>query len=94
MNSKKGTPHKDQITSLKKIEGQVRGIINMVEEERYCIDILHQVKAVKSALSTIERNIADQHFSHCFEHALQSKNVKKSQEMLDELRTLLRTTIR
>ena len=94
MKSKKGTSHSSQTNSLKKVEGQVRGVIQMVEDKRYCIDILHQIKAIKSALSTIERNISDQHFSHCFESALQSKDSKKSQEMLEELRLLLKATIK
>ena len=94
MESIKGTSHSNQVRRLKKIEGQVRGIINMVEDERYCVDILHQIKAIKSALSTVERNIADQHLSHCFDRAIKDKDKKKGQEMLDEVRDLLKTTIK
>ena len=53
--------HKEQLPSLKRIEGQVRGLTKMIEEEKYCIDILDQVKAVKSAISTVEGNILKTH---------------------------------
>ena len=49
--------HRDRIANLKRIEGQIRGIIAMIEDERYCIDILDQLKAVKNSISSVEHNI-------------------------------------
>ena len=46
--------HKKQLASLKRIEGQVRGIINMIDDGKYCIDVLNQIKAAKSALVSVE----------------------------------------
>ena len=56
--------HKRHIASLKRIEGQVSGIIKMVESEKYCIDILNQVKAVKNSISSVERKILETHLSN------------------------------
>ena len=60
---KQGTCHGDQLKSLNRIEGQVRGIAGMIEEQRYCVDILQQIKAVKSALGSVERKIIDSHLN-------------------------------
>ena len=49
--------HKEEIPNLNRIEGQVRGIANMIDEEKYCIDILNQIKAVRNALTSIEGKI-------------------------------------
>ena len=89
---KKGTSHNDQIRALKRIAGQVSGVVGMVEDERYCIDILMQLKAIKSALGSVERKIIDNHLSHCVHTAIASKNSSKSEEMLEEIRELLKST--
>ncbi|KRP11125.1 MAG: hypothetical protein ABS21_01025, partial [SAR86 cluster bacterium BACL1 MAG-121105-bin34] len=57
----KHATHKDQLINLKKIEGQVRGLQAMIEEEKYCVDILNQVKAVKNALVSVEGKILKTH---------------------------------
>ena len=75
--------HKEQLPSLKRIEGQVRGITKMIEEEKYCIDILDQVKAVKSAMSTVEGKILKTHLKACVKGALSSD--KKFDEKVEEL---------
>ena len=81
--------HKDQLPSLKRIEGQSRGIRKMIEEEKYCIDILNQIKAVKNALSTVEGKILKTHLQACVRDTLSSD--KKFDEMVDEiLKTLKR----
>ena len=49
--------HKKQIPSLKRIEGQLRGIAKMIDEDKYCIDILNQIKAVSSAITSVESRI-------------------------------------
>ena len=74
---------------LKRIEGQVRGIHRMIEEDRYCIDILTQLRAVRAALRRVEDEVLGDHVSHCVEHAIASGNAddqrRKVQELLEVL---------
>ncbi|OUU74244.1 MAG: hypothetical protein CBC29_08935 [Methylococcaceae bacterium TMED69] len=62
--------HKDKLPSIKRIEGQVKGIAKMVEEERYCIDILNQIKAIKNSISAVERKILQTHLRGCVKNSL------------------------
>ncbi len=65
--------HKTSLVKrLHRIEGQVRGIEKMVEEDRYCIDILTQISAVSTALESVAYKILDDHVNHCVAHALAS----------------------
>ena len=57
---------------LNRIEGQVRGLAKMVDEDRYCIDIVTQISAVRSALRRVEEEILKDHVAHCVEHAINS----------------------
>ena len=66
--------HNKQIASLKRVEGQIRGIINMVIEEKYCVDILYQIKAAKSALVSVESKILENHIESCVKNSLRKKN--------------------
>ncbi len=77
--------HKDKLNRLKRIEGQVRGIANMVEEDRYCIDILTQMQAVKSALSRVEDQILKDHAACCVAEAISSGDETEQKEKFDEL---------
>ena len=63
--------HEKQLPSLKRIEGQVRGVTKMIEEKKYCIDILNQIKAVKNALSTVEGKIVRSHLQAFVKDALE-----------------------
>ena len=80
--------HKEQLPSLRRIEGQVRGITKMIEEEKYCIDILDQVRAVKNALASVEGKVLKVHLKACVKDALRSnKNFdKKVDEVLKTLK--------
>ena len=62
--------HKSQTASLKRIEGQIRGIIKMVESGKYCVDVLTQIKAAKGALVTVEAKILQRHIESCIKNAL------------------------
>ncbi|NHK29684.1 metal-sensitive transcriptional regulator [Parvularcula flava] len=73
------------ITRLRRIEGQVRGITKMLEEDRYCIDILHQMQAVKAALARAESEILKDHASHCVEDAIRSGNSEEQRGKVAEL---------
>ncbi len=55
---------------LRRIEGQVRGIARMIDEEKYCIDVLTQISAVNSALQSVALGLLDEHLSHCVSHAV------------------------
>jgi DNA-binding FrmR family transcriptional regulator len=87
---------KDELTKrLHRIEGQVRGIERMVDEDRYCIDILTQVGAVKTALESLAFELLDDHVSHCVTEALASGDVEtasaKSQELLAAVQRFAKT---
>lgn len=62
--------HKDQLINLKKIEGQVRGLQAMIGEEKYCVDILNQIKAVKNAIISVEGKILKVHLRACIRGSL------------------------
>ena len=62
--------HKEQLINLKKIEGQVRGLQSMIDDEKYCIDILNQLKAVKNALVSVEGKILKSHLRACVKDSL------------------------
>lgn len=70
---------------LARIEGQVRGISKMLAEERYCIDIITQIDAVKAALNRVEDEILRDHVSHCVEHAIASGNKADQRQKIAEL---------
>ena len=90
--AKKGAAHTAQKTQLKRVEGQIRGIINMVEEQRYCMDILTQIKAAKASLATIERKIINEHLGHCVHKAIHSNDMDTADAMLEEIKGILKTT--
>ena len=70
---------------LTRIEGQVRGLAKMVEGDRYCIDIVTQIAAVRAALRRLEEEILRDHVSHCVEHAINSGNKTDQRRKIEEL---------
>jgi DNA-binding FrmR family transcriptional regulator len=80
---------------LHRIEGQVRGIERMVEDDRYCIDILTQIAAVNTALESLAFKVLDDHVNHCVTDALSSGDPKvaaqKSKELLEAVQRFART---
>ncbi len=88
---KKGTSHQAQVKQLKRIAGQVRGVTEMIEAERYCVDILTQLKAIRASIHAVERKIVDSHLDHCVQTAISSKDSQESLEMVEEIRGLLRS---
>ena len=75
--------HKDQLASINRIEGQIRGVAKMIKEEKYCIDIINQIKAIRSAVSTVEGNILKKHLKACVKDTLNSE--EDFDEKVDEL---------
>lgn len=82
------------VTRLKRIEGQVRGLQKMVEEDRYCADILVQIASVHEALRAVSREIMRHHLKHCASDAIRSKDTERSEAMYDELIELMYKHVR
>ena len=74
---------------LSRIEGQVRGVAKMVNEDRYCVDIVRQVQAIKAALSSLETVMLDDHLENCVESALKGNSLKARREKVEELVAVL-----
>jgi DNA-binding FrmR family transcriptional regulator len=78
---------------LKRIEGQVGGVVRMVEDNRYCIDLLTQISAVRAALHKVEEEILRDHLNHCVAEAFASGHVGDQRDKVEELvQTLGRMT--
>jgi DNA-binding FrmR family transcriptional regulator len=77
------------IKRLSRIEGQVRGLSRMVEEGRYCIDIVTQISAVRAALRRVEQEVLRDHVGHCVKHAMQSDDIEDQNRKIKELMDVL-----
>jgi len=73
------------LTRLKRIEGQVGGLRRMVEEDRYCVDLLTQINAVRAALHKVEEQVLRDHVSHCVAGAFTSGDVVEQRHKVEEL---------
>lgn len=76
------------LNRLRRIEGQVRGITRMIEEDRYCIDVLTQLQAVKAALARAESEVLRSHAAHCVAEAIASGDEAEQRAKFDELLAL------
>jgi DNA-binding FrmR family transcriptional regulator len=79
---------------LRRIEGQVRGLQKMVEDDRYCPDIILQIASVQQALRGVARNLMKNHLHHCAAKALKSTKKLETEEIYDELLELIYTHLR
>jgi DNA-binding FrmR family transcriptional regulator len=79
---------------LRRIEGQVRGLQKMVEEDRYCADIITQIASVQEALRGVARNLMKNHLHHCAAKALKSGKKEETEAMYNELLELIYTHLR
>ena len=70
---------------LGRIEGQVRGVARMVAEDRYCIDVMTQLSAIRAALRKVEDEVLRDHVAHCVEHAIASGNAEEQRQKIAEL---------
>lgn len=75
---------------LRRIEGQVRGLQRMLDEGRYCVDVLTQIDAVTAALSRVQDGILEAHLSHCVAEAIEGEDADLRRERVDEVVGLLR----
>jgi len=74
---------------LKRVEGQVRGLSRMVEDDRYCVDVVIQISAARAALRRVEEEILRDHIGHCVRHAIESGDNDDGNEKVDELISVL-----
>jgi DNA-binding FrmR family transcriptional regulator len=82
------------LTRLRRIEGQVRGLQKMVEEERYCADVLTQVTSVQEALRGVGRALLHNHLRHCATEAIRSGDEGRTEAMYDEIMELVYRSVR
>lgn len=87
---KDGKEYKDLITRLSRIEGQVRGVKKMVEEDRYCVDILTQVSAIQSALNSFNKVLLSQHIKSCVINDIRSGKDEVVDELVETLQKLMK----
>ena len=77
--------HTGQLDRLRRIEGQVGGLVRMVEQERYCVDILTQIRAARAALRRVEEAVLREHVEHCVAQAIRSGEPAEQKAKVDEL---------
>ncbi|WJY28051.1 metal-sensitive transcriptional regulator [Sporosarcina trichiuri] len=88
-NKKTVQPNKQQmLTRLKRVEGQVRGVHQMIENDRYCVDILHQISAIQSAINKVSLALLEDHTTHCVANAIKGQN---GDEAIEELMSVMKT---
>ncbi|MGB6423596.1 MAG: metal-sensitive transcriptional regulator [Anaerolineales bacterium] len=86
--------HENALRRLKNVEGHIRGIERMVEEDTYCIDVINQIQAVKAALSKINTMILDEHLNSCLITAVRGENVDERERVLKEIADVFDTATR
>ncbi len=82
---KQATTHQEQIVFLKKIEGQIRGVQKMIEDKRYCVDIITQIHSIIGALYRVENEVFKKHIDGCVVNALKGKSESEKQKKIDEV---------
>ncbi|WP_300545136.1 metal-sensitive transcriptional regulator [Maricaulis sp.] len=80
-----GRAHSTKINRLNRIAGQVRGVAQMIEDDRYCIDILHQIQAIKAALAKVESLVLKDHAASCIGAAIASGDEAEQRQKFEEL---------
>jgi DNA-binding FrmR family transcriptional regulator len=83
--------HTENIQRLKTIEGHIRGIQKMLENGDYCIDIIHQIQAVESALHKVSTRILDGHLNTCLTTAVQGEDLEERKRVLNEITEVFQT---
>ena len=86
---KKGMDHQDKLVPLRRIEGQIRGIHRMIEDRRYCVDILYAVGAAIGALRNGESKILKDHLNACVKTAFNGKSASAKNQKIQEIAGLL-----
>ena len=81
--------HEDKIKRLNRIAGQLQGIIKMIENKKYCVDILQQTRAITAAIKSVEQLILKDHMNACVSSAMKSKNKKEQDKKIEEVIKLI-----
>ncbi len=92
-NLKANTPphdHSSELNRLNRIKGQIDGVEKMIRENRYCPDIVVQIKAARSALRSLEANIVESHIKHCVTAAIKSRDQKTINQKLEEVLLIIK----
>ena len=89
-NKVKTPTYDKQIGNLNRITGQIEGIKKMITSDRYCVDILTQLKAARSAIKSIENTILDAHLNYCVKNAIQEKDNEQTKLKIEEVLSLLK----
>ena len=82
--------HEDKIKRLNRIAGQLQGIIKMIENKKYCVDILQQTRAITAAIKSVEQLILKDHMNACVSSAMKSKSKKDQNNKIDEVLKLIK----
>jgi DNA-binding FrmR family transcriptional regulator len=85
--------HNGQLSRLRRIHGQLAGIIKMIEDQRYCVDILTQTRAVRAAIKKVEQGILETHIDHCLGEAAVSDEASERQRRLKEITEVMRSFV-
>lgn len=90
MKIKPHPTHDETLQRLRRINGQVQGIQRMINERKYCVDIITQIQAARSALRAVELQILEKHMSHCVSDAFASGSTRDADEKVGELLRILK----
>ena len=86
--------HEEALRRLKNIEGHIRGVERMIENESYCIDVLRQIQAIQAALNRVSRMILEEHLHSCLITAVRGENPDERERLLDEIADVFETATR
>lgn len=85
-----GVPHDEQLLRLKRIEGQIRGVQKMIEDRRYCVDVITQLQSISAAIASVQEQILKKHLEHCVTEAIRSGKEEAKREKIEEIVEVLR----
>lgn len=77
---------KDVVNRLRSVNGHLQGVLKMVEEDQYCIDVINQIQAVQSALNKVNLIMLDEHMHSCVTDAIRSEDARERERVLGEIR--------
>lgn len=80
--------HREDLVRLRRIKGQIEGVERMIEENRYCMDIVSQIRSIMAALRSAEGLVMERHLRHCVSDAINAKDERLTEEKINELLTL------
>lgn len=81
--------HRAHVAKLNRIEGQVKAVKQMIEDNRYCIDILSQLKAIRGAVLRVQKDVLQTHMQNCVKQAIQSKDHQDTDRKIQEILKVL-----